>query len=402
MVFRSSAISAKFGHVSALKNFNNVIYAGNGDGILFISHDNGYTWDSIVTPMNNDSLSASEKFIWDIAVEKNFIYLASLGGVHKADTSSFNWLPINNGLIETQILSLYLFKGKLFAHESYSHSQRGGIYLFDEANQKWNCVLEHTNQFLWDPLTSHDSTLYCAAGPVIYSTTDFGIAWDEIPFKALFPDDDFITIEKMAFGKDILIGCAERGYIMRSEDFAKSWNVIEEGNLMASMPIIESLFNKEGIVLIGYYSGGLGVDTTIKISLDNGVTWKKANFELRSTARCFAMRDGRIFIGIEDGLIYSDDSLKTWHFVDDLVNIAIPNKNVFLNTLIHSTDAKEITVYNLQGRKLLTLTDKQIKIQNLKRYLAINLLVNGIFIISVKYSNNKRYFSRIHFERGTR
>jgi hypothetical protein len=363
---------------------------GNGDGILFISHDNGYTWDRIVTPMNNDSLFPYEKFIRGIAVEKNLIYISSLGGgVYKSDSSTFNWLPMNNGLKETSISSLYLFKEKLFAYSGQPHS----VYLFDEVDKTWNCVLDSKNRNLFDPFTSHDTTLYCAAGSVIYSTTDYGKTWNEIPFKKVFPYDAFISIEKIAFGGDILFGCDKSGYIVRSEDFAQSWNVIEKGLSMASMPIIESLFSKDGIVLVGYYSGGLRVDTTIKISLDNGVTWRKANFELRSTAQCFTMRGNRIYAGTGDGLIYSDDSLKTWHFVDDLVDIKISDKDVFTKSLAHVAITREITVFNLQGKKLVTVNNKKVEINNLRRYFDNNILANGIYIVSVKELYNQKYYS---------
>jgi hypothetical protein len=162
------------------------------------------------------------------------------------------------------------------------------------------------------------------------------------------------------------------------------------------MPIIYSLFYTYGIALVGYNGGGLSVDTTIKISLNNGITWKKANFELNSGVNCFAMRDNRIYAGTDDGLIYSDDSLQTWHFVDDPTSVNSPDKKITKSTLFCLTGVTEINLYNLQGKLLATLKIDRSRIMDIQRYLQRNSTANEILIVSVKYADTIRNFKFVN------
>ncbi|TMI97094.1 MAG: T9SS type A sorting domain-containing protein [Bacteroidetes bacterium] len=196
---------------------DNILYAG-GKKIIYVSKDEGQTWDSTAT-------IPSPPLINNIIVYKDELYAASApSGVFKSSDGGLTWQNIRTGLLFPDISDFCEFKGDL-----YAATLGNSVYKLDPVSKnKWlffgnglsdlsanlNCIAGNSNALVagtnangiydylpansttweerllsgqispnekaYDIVTAHDTLFYASGGGRFYMSTDDGFTWQRI------------------------------------------------------------------------------------------------------------------------------------------------------------------------------------------------------------------------------
>jgi hypothetical protein len=196
---------------------DNILYAG-GKRIIYMSKDEGQTWDSTAT-------IPSPPLINNIIVYKDELYAASApSGVFKSPDGGITWQKISTGLLFPDISDFCEFKGDL-----YAATLGNSVYKLDPVSKnKWlffgnglsdlsanlNCIAGNSNALVagtnangiydylpansttweerllsgqispsekaYDIVTAYDTLFYASGGGRFYMSTDDGFTWQRI------------------------------------------------------------------------------------------------------------------------------------------------------------------------------------------------------------------------------
>lgn len=145
-------------------------------------------------------------------------------------------------------------------------------------------------------------TFYLATRDVLYKTDDVDGGWKPA-FSIPDGNNEINCIEGR--GRNIFVG-TNRG-LYRSQDFGKSWkNVFRtftpEKNRISCISI--SRVNPKKVVI--------GTDRGVFLSEDNGNGWRDVSANLRMRVRCLALKNGTIYAGGYNGLFSLEGDSRLW------------------------------------------------------------------------------------------
>ena len=218
------------------------IFAGSYGGGVFLSTDNGESWN----PVNN----GLDLNVTSLAVSGSNIFAGTLsgatGGVYLSTDNGNSWTPVNNGLY-TDIVSLAVFDTNLFA------GTWEGVYLSTNNGANWafsGLGLESITEF-----ASSGSNLF-AGGYGLYLSTNNGTTWTESELG--------MGISDLAVSGTNIFAGTESGIYLSTDD-GTSWKQANNG--LTNWFVLSLAVS--GINTFTGTKGG------VFLSTNNGTDWKE-------------------------------------------------------------------------------------------------------------------------------
>jgi photosystem II stability/assembly factor-like uncharacterized protein len=269
------------------------IYAGTFGGGVFLSDDNGNSWNAINNGLTNTS-------VLSIAIDESNIYAGTLeGGVFISDNSGGSWTQINNGLSESEN-GLTIESMAINGNSIFAGTQGLGVYLSTDNGSNWtdkNNGLTCTEIF---SLISKENTLFAGTQYGGFISRDGGTSWERITNG--LPIDDNIA-DLAIIGDFVFAGTLNNGMFL-SSDNGNSWNEVNNG--LPEYSAIWSLAENNDTILAGTSDG-------VFLSKDNGSSWTEANVGL-PTESIYAIvaQNGNIFAQTRNSVYLSTDNGSSW------------------------------------------------------------------------------------------
>ncbi len=317
--------------------FNNIavidtaIFACVGDGDLYVSRNNGITWNFTGIVYSND-----------IAISNGNVFASSYNGVYLSTDTGSTWIPANTGLStspDSAVLTLTIDSSRIYAGTSK------GLYLSVNNGANWHLigcpdlVVRAFGQMGTNFFSSAYNNIYPYPGG-FYVSIDSGLNWENRTVG--LPSNDVRQI--VTLNTTILIGVYSYGFYL-SNDTGKTWVAANNGipanynyrsvavvgsNLLASCHdgsnggLYLSIDNgnswsaMSSNILGGLTVGGntvfAGTGGVIVMSLDSGITWlSRNNTGIPNIINRIFFEGNKLFISpAANGLYVSTDSANTW------------------------------------------------------------------------------------------
>ncbi len=293
-----------------------VLYAGSFGFGMFLSDDDGETWESI-----NDGLG--NRFILCLSTDENgTVYAGTVrGGVFRTREDGKTWESIKAGLKLVEVKSLLTRHGMIYAGTG------NGVYQWHEAAHAWSRMARGLDQTLISSLAMTKTFQLFAgtAGKGLYrvDATKPGTAgWQKVGNPLVDPKERLththIRVTTVSPQQHVYVGTQDGG-IYRSTDSGKTWR-----------PFGRSLPNDSirGIVITEaalYVATGRGV---FKNNFQNA-QWTSANNGLteRAIQVLMASSDGALYVGTNAGAFRSLDAGDHWVNISETLGMhdAVPS-----------------------------------------------------------------------------
>jgi photosystem II stability/assembly factor-like uncharacterized protein len=282
--------------------------------IILQSKDGGLTWQDI-----SQGLPKNEE-PEDFFASESDLYLRVNDVMYRSE-SNLN-TPVwekENGLDQKSNSIAFNRSGVM------AYNYDGQVYQKMSATGNWLPIYTNFKRHLMQTIfETTDGTVFIGSDHGLYKSTDKGRNW------RLVKNEGWVT--DIVESEGVLIGTGQNG-IMRSTDNGEHWeSVISEGGVGIAVERIE-----DGFASISYNTKTQS--RRIRISLDNGKTWKAIDEGLPVSSSISSIKQlGKyLFCGHRDGIFRSSDMGKTWDIVhpsfDNMIKItffnAMNNERVF-------------------------------------------------------------------------
>jgi len=269
--------------------------------ILLQSKDGGQTWQDI-----SQGLPAYEQPEGFVAGESDLYLRVNNMMYHsKSDLSAPVWEQENFPDLENTSLAFnrsgviaYNYEGKMYQRKS--------------PEEKWLPVYPNLKKDgMRRIFETSDGTVFICYERGLYKSVDSGQSWKEVQNEGLVMD--------MVESEGVLLATGTKG-IMRSTDNGDHWQwVISEGGVGIDVDRIEG-----GFAVISF--SNITKSRRIRISLDNGKTWKAIDEGLQPSMSISSIKQvgNYLLCGHPDGIFRSSDMGKTWSMVHSSVDNAVP------------------------------------------------------------------------------
>jgi photosystem II stability/assembly factor-like uncharacterized protein len=210
--------------ITALTEYNNILYAGSYEEGVFKSTDDGITWQSF-----NEGLSGWGLIAYGFHLSGDtLIMITDGGGVYLRRLSSAeNWKALNNNLPDNYAWTV---------HDICETSQRyiigagasGYFFVYPRGGSGWQeKQIEYNGKFYPTPtaLISHNDTILAGNRFGIFRSTDHGDTWDSVGIKAL----PLGTVSFTKNGNRIYAGLTNSTdfWVWYTDDLGSTWNILD-------------------------------------------------------------------------------------------------------------------------------------------------------------------------------
>jgi photosystem II stability/assembly factor-like uncharacterized protein len=207
----------------------------------------------------------------------------------------------------------------------------------------------HTNSKKYGLMTvfeTSDGTVFlgCDRSRGLYRSTDRGQSWKHVVTEG--------WVMELAESEGVLIATGPKG-IMRSTDNGEHWEwVISEGGVGIDVESIEG-----GFAAVSY--SNITKSRRIRISLDNGKTWKAIDEGLPPSESISSIKQvgNYLLCGHPDGIFRSSDMGKTWKMVHPGFDSSIPMFREASN-VVPSKDNRKVFKLFVSGHVVYALARK--------------------------------------------
>jgi photosystem II stability/assembly factor-like uncharacterized protein len=284
---------------------NDVLYMCSGSRKLAKSNDNGNTWkiikdniaeygvfcllekengDLIFSSYDNIYISTDGGGVWNtgdfrmmnankiIPGKNNVLFLSAYGaGIFRSPDNGFHWEEVNNGLINTNIISL-LFDNK---DNLYAVSDFVGVSRSSDNGDNWSKLkTQFTNSLIRWIYSDKKSNLFVSIdGDALYKSVDEGASWKRIQNIKFEGSNNIFSLKENSKGD--LYAITYTGLLIRSSDGGENWdkiNIPDTGIRLLGIYTMDNL-----IVVNGRPNGDIPYSqkkSDIFISYDNGIGWQ--------------------------------------------------------------------------------------------------------------------------------
>ena len=280
-----SGVDTAFVHSLFINEEGNIV-AGTLSGV-FLSEDNGDTWEDISEGLLDDDISGI------VEASDGTAYAGTHGGgMHRAGPTDEQWVPVNEGLENLDVGAVAITEdGTLFASTFL-----GGVYRSMDRGDTWSEVLNVglDNPFI-PSLLVEGSSIYAGTDDGVYRSTDNGDTWTQLKEGLGDPH-----VESLASSGDgVLFAGTDRG-LYYTEDEGMSW-LTPTANPVLSEELVRSLtvFNRFA-VFAGTHDHG------VFQTEDTGMSWMQMNMGLLNLdVHALAINpEGVVFAGTEGAGVF--------------------------------------------------------------------------------------------------
>lgn len=203
---------------------------------------------------------------------------------------------------------------------------------------------------------------------------DGGGTWTEIPnIERYTTDYGYINSRTLKYRKGIFYCLTSSRAVLRSEDNMQTWDSLytlpdAEGENDFSMYLVNDAF---------YITGDIGIYR----SMDNCITWEDITFETDNMSGSFfmgKMSDGRMYVSVLKG-VFSTANVPQSVEETPRPEIALYPQpaDAVLNINFEDSDIREVSFYNLSGKKVKELND----VSGSRFRVGINELPKGLYLL---------------------
>jgi photosystem II stability/assembly factor-like uncharacterized protein len=275
-----------------------IVGAPNPQTGLFISHDNGVSW-------NHSGWKNIRAFGIAVDPSRNgdIIYIASGNGVLKTTDGGNSWRLMTDWRI-TEVMDIQVDRENVYIATAY------GAFVSGDGGWTWTERVEGlTETFLSVILldTSDPAIVYAGGEGGLFKSTDRGQNWKHVGFEG----KPVRTIVQSPLDPDILYLGTEDDGIFKSEDRAETWKSVTNGIRHSTFYSL-AIDPKDHSII---YASGF--ETGVYKTADGGRTWQRFFRGLDNlNIPALAIHPGRtsvVFAGTNgDGLYRSEDGGRTW------------------------------------------------------------------------------------------
>lgn len=368
------------GEIRAIVDDGSRLYAGFNGGGIYISEDDGFSWER-----SNNGLS--NYYISSMVVKEQYIFAGTLSvGVFVSTNQGQSWAGANNGLPNSSVtavaeLDTFVFAGminQIYASTNFGQNwfwrsnglstnrinsfatkdslifvgTEDGFFFSSDYGANWIERSDGLGNVAINDLTVIDDKIFTATSlGGVYVTYDFGAQW--LP-AGLSPIN---VLSITSVDTSLFAGTFGSG-IFTSSDFGQNWFPFNDdypyGSLTYELEHIgNSIFagNKSGI-----------------FELILGETdWKKRNSGIYAVnPECIAVNDNKLYVGVPGGMIYiSSDKGYTWQTskvsesFGSIIDIAFKGDTIYAangSYIYFSTDSGMTWNYTFSTIQLQTLS----------------------------------------------
>ena len=247
------------------------------------------------------------------------------GGVYLSANQGQSWTPVNNGLTNTQVLSLASTGAKLFAG-----TDGAGVFVSANQGQNWTQVnegfLNRSENLQARSLTYVEGTLFVGTDGGVFRSPNEAQSWTAMN-NGIPPNTTVFTFA--VIGANLFAGTS-RG-VFRSADQGQNW--VQVNNGLTSL-IVRALLVSGSNLLAGTFTEG------VFVSGNDGQSWAQANNGLTAkTVLSLTTSGASIFAGTSGGGVFvTSNQGQNWAPVNTgltniFINALAPNSmNLFAGT----------------------------------------------------------------------
>lgn len=269
-------IAAKGSKIFAAEN--------NSNGQLYLSMDQGITWD----PVPGNGLATT--WFNSILIKDTYVFVASLwDGVFRSANNGTDWTQSSSGIKPWPVYSLALQKNQLFA------GTLNGIATSGNNGSFWNQPLNSFNLQVRDVGLSGNNLL-ATTNQGINRTADQGVSWDR----------DYIDMQIIECEDSLVYYGSNKGFY-HSSDYGENLYWYDVRGLPDN-PGFTDICAADSLVFGSLYDHG------IYYSADRGINWSERNNGLENTnIIALTLSDSILFAASDTtGIFLSDDLGMNW------------------------------------------------------------------------------------------
>jgi photosystem II stability/assembly factor-like uncharacterized protein len=329
--------------VNSLLSHGSDLFAGTGGRGIFVSPDNGVSWTAV-----NTGLTERGFFVSALEVSGRRLLAGTSDGLFASADNGLNWFSSNDGLIATTINALAVEGGNIFAGT-------GHVFLTSDNGAIWNKVSSELPSMSYiETFLLNDSSFFAVTlEHGIFRSRDKGRSWTTVSSGLTT-----LYLGTMVAQKNHLFIPSLDGLFLSADD-GDTWSrildryvssiVFSDSNLFAAVP-------NEGV----YLSQNYGVDWTpvnagltnlsvrqlgrsgpnlflttsiglIFLSTNEGASWEVFYSPLdNQTVNFFMDTDKYFFAATRKGVFVSSDNGLSW----SLANAGLPSDSVWVSSLV--------------------------------------------------------------------
>ncbi|MGE5351939.1 MAG: YCF48-related protein [Acidobacteriota bacterium] len=304
-----------------------IILLGEVDGGLFISTNNGASWEKNFSGTDNFGIEA-------LAESGETIYAGSTKGLFQSTDNASSWTRVEVDSSENPVVSIAAKDSMLVIGTG------AGIFVSLNKGVSWKRSTGGLPEKATGKVVINGSHIFAAIdGKGVYTSADSGATWTQA--NSGLPSNPYFY-SLISDGNLVLAALGSYG-IYKWNDSGSAWQASSKG--IQENIQVKSIAASGGSIYAGTFGAG------VFISADEGSSWSKSNNglnALRMTA--LASRGDSIFVLTQySGIFFADAGLLNWEFlnVPDYENyfinvMAFDSKNMYVNAgqngIIRSTD----------------------------------------------------------------
>ncbi len=290
------------------------------DGIVYISTDNGLTWEN-----KSEGLPSKISIgLGGIAISNNRLALASKdSGLYLFDFQKASWVktPHNKQLIESNPGALIFYKDRI-----YIGTQFGGVFYTSDEGKSWTTQNAGLASLTIRKFAVIDGKLYAATNAGLYSSNDSLSGW-ELEYGSTTLQVNGIT----ALDGNIYIATNQRAFTTPKDQ--KEWKKVFTGGALHNISAVD-----KALYAMVY--------NELFLSFDKGESWKSIQKGLPAQLYTFnVIKNGNaVFAGQWDGVYKKDNTDENWkHSSSGLPDkFAITNMQVYNGTIVVSGSERKL------------------------------------------------------------
>jgi len=328
-----------------------IIYAGLGNGNVYLSTDNGVNWTLTNPGMSFTILNALDLI-------DHTLYAATYNGLYVTTDSASSWTAMNLG-VNCQVYSTAVSGSNIFAGIEH------GVLLSTDNGATWTHV---NNGFAIDStglpepvraLAVYGTTVIAGNGTGIYLSTDYGASWNWIStgpwncymfsisgtnlyavdlYGVYLSTDGGLTwnniglswVKSIALSGSNIFAGANNGVFL-SNNNGVNWINLTSGMIGSNISELETMGSN---IFAGYYQNNIGSNEGgMFLSNDNGSVWNSPG--LNYDIKAFAVSGNNVFAGCNNGVLVSTDSGASWTLFNNgmtnhsIYSLAVSGSNIF-------------------------------------------------------------------------
>ncbi len=285
------------------------LFAGNYDGGVFLSTNNGKNWTAV-----NSGMTGS--IVQSLVVSPNGtggtnLFAGTSGGVFLSTNDGTSWTAVNSGLTDTSVNALAVSPNGTGGTNLFAGTQDGGgVYLSTDNGTSWTATSSGILKTIYDasryisvwaitvsPNGTGGTNLFAGTDNGVYLSTDNGTSWSAVstglPSTVVY---QYSIVHSFAVVGTDLFAQTWGGNIYVSTNNGTSWTRADSG---LANTLVQSLVASGTNLFAGTYGDG------IFLSTNNGTSWTAASTGIPSTVvQVLAVYGPNLFAGTYNSAVW--------------------------------------------------------------------------------------------------